>query len=86
MYWDQREAQQQHCIRMHQMGKYMEITLTAGEMQKHVEKTLYDFSTTKTLWPNVQSETMESVTGYSCHSRTAQYTQALAACASPVLD
>lgn len=53
MYWDQREAQQQHCIRMHQMGKYMEITLTAGEMQKHVEKTLYDFSTTKTLWPNV---------------------------------
>lgn len=53
MYWDQREAQQQHCIRMHQMGKYMEITLTAGEMQKHVEKTLYDFNTTETLWPNV---------------------------------
>lgn len=85
MYWDQREAQQQHCIRMHQMGKYMEITLLVKcrSMWKKLYMTL---ALQKHCGRMFQSETLESVTGYSCHSRTAQYTQALAACASPVLD
>lgn len=51
MYWDQRVAQR--CIGMYHMDKCMEIALTAGEMQKYVEKNLYVFSITKPIWSNV---------------------------------
>lgn len=64
MYWDQRVAQ--HCTRMHQMGKCIEIALAAGETQKYVEKKLCVFNTTKPWWPNVPVQNIRK-----CHWDTA---------------
>lgn len=61
MYWDQRVAQR--CIGMYHMDKCMEIALTAGEMQKYVEKNLYVFSIAKPFWSDVPVKTLESVIG-----------------------
>lgn len=61
MYWDQRVAQR--CIGMYHMDECMEIALTAGEMQKYVEKKSMSLALQNQFGQMCQSKTLESVIG-----------------------